>query len=177
MVWVCPPHTSMNLKWSGPLPAKCSMAASSLRAAAGSRNSSTNFIFVPLDNRRRVEGFNFGGVGLAQLLDSGQGEQCLGLVDLGHREPDMDQHPVVGLRHVAFQQPHADRALHTADVYLRQIVGGIGDLNDPTRNPKTHRRSLLSLYRARSSADSRQRVADEHVDDPGAAESGTQHHT
>src|ERR1700728_4918626 len=126
MVWVWPPHTSMNLKWSGPLPAKCSMAASSLRAAAGSRNSSTNFIIVPLHNRRRGEGFDFGGVGLTQLLDSGQGEQRLGLVDLGHREPDMDQYPVVGLRHIAFQQSHADRALHPADIDLRQIACGIG---------------------------------------------------
>src|ERR1700722_4317588 len=151
MVWVCPPHTSMNLKWSEPLPAKCSMAASSLRAAAGSRNSSTNFIVASLDNRRRVEGLDFGGVGLAELLDSGQGQQRLGLVDLCHRESDMDQHPVVGLGHVAFQQPHADRALHTADVYLRQIVGGIGDLNDPTRNPKTHRRLLLSAQQIRGS--------------------------
>src|SRR6202161_3967804 len=159
MVWVWPPHTSMNLKWSGPLPAKCSMAASSLRAAAGSRNSSTNFMAVPLDDRRRVEGLDFGGVGLAELLDSSQGQQRLGLVDLGHRESDMDQHPVVGLRHVPFQQPHADRALYPADVYLGQIVCGIGDLNDPTRNSKTHKRSLPSLSRAlnRSAAAGRRR--------------------
>src|SRR5450755_3180696 len=102
MVCVWPPHTSMNLKCSGPVPARCSIATSSLRAAAGSRNSSTNFICVPfgLDNRRRVEGFYFGGVRLAELLDRGQGEQRLGLVDLGHREADVDQYPVVGLGHV-----------------------------------------------------------------------------
>src|SRR6266545_3213098 len=97
MVWVCPPHTSMNLKWSGPVPARCSMATSSLRAAAGSRNSSTNFISAPSrsDDRRRVEGRDFGGVRVTELLDRGQGEQRLGFVDLGHREPDVHQYPVV----------------------------------------------------------------------------------
>src|SRR5271156_5320679 len=144
MVWVCPPHTSMNLKWSGPVPARCSMATSSLRAAAGSRNSSTNFIAVSpwSDDGRRVEGCYFGGVGLAQLLDGGQGEQRFDFVDLGHREPDVDKYPVVGLGHVRFQQSHADRALHTADVDLRQIGGRIGDLDDPSRNPKTHLKLL-----------------------------------
>src|ERR1700756_916213 len=98
------------------------MATSSLRAAAGSRNSSTNFMCVPSNYVRRVEGFDLGGVGVAEFLDGGQGEQRLGLVDLGHREPDMYQHPVVGLGHVLLQEPHADRALHPADVDLRQIV-------------------------------------------------------
>src|SRR5208337_3984961 len=100
MVCVCPPHTSMNLKCSGPLPAKCSIAASSLRAAAGSRNSSTNFISVPPANGRRVEGFHFRGVGLSQLLDCGQGEQRLGLVDPANSEADVNQYPVVGRGHV-----------------------------------------------------------------------------
>src|ERR1700757_3109270 len=144
MVWVCPPHTSMNLKWSwasGPVPARCSMAPSSLRAAAGSRNSSTNFISVPpwpSNYGRRVEGFQLGRIGVAEFLDGGQGEQRLGLVDLGHREPDVHQYPVVGPGHVVLQEPHADRALHAAHVDLRQIVGGIGDFDDPTRNSKTH---------------------------------------
>src|SRR5258707_14279276 len=162
MVWVCPPHTSINLKWSVS-PAKCSMAPSSLRAAAGSRNSSTNFISIPSDNRRRVEGVEFGRIGVAELLDGRQGQQCFGLVDLGHRESDVDQYPIVYFWHVVGEQPHADRALHSTDVDLRQIVCGIGDLNDPARNPKAHIGHLLS-------ADSRQRIADEHVDDPGAAE-------
>src|SRR5271166_6688298 len=119
MVCVCPPHTSMNLNCPPSVPARRSMATSSLRAAAGSRNSSTNFIVRLLsDYGRRVEGFHFGGVGIAEFLDGGQGEQRLGLVDLGHGEPDVDQDPVVGLGHVVLQQPHADRALHAADVDL-----------------------------------------------------------
>src|SRR5882757_7803933 len=149
MVWVCPPHTSMNLKWSCKPswpPAKCSMAPSSLRAAAGSRNSSTNFISVPSDNRRRVEGVEFGRIGVAELLDGRQGQQCFGLVDLGHRESDVDQYPVVSFGHVVGQQPHADGALHSTDVDLRQIVCGIGDLNDPARNPKAHIGALLSSW-------------------------------
>src|SRR5208283_1603262 len=148
MVCVCPPHTSMNLKCSPPVPARCSMLTSSLRAAAGSRNSSTNFICrssLASNYGRRVEGFYFGGVSLTELLDGGQGEQRFGLVDFGHREPDVDQYPIVGLGHVLLQQPHTDRALHTADVNLRQIVGGVGDLNDPTRNTKTHPQMLLSF--------------------------------
>src|ERR1700741_2914603 len=141
MVWVCPPHTSMNLKWSPPVPARCSMATSSLRAAAGSRNSSTNFITrFPSNYGRRVEGFHLGGVGVTEFLDGGQGEQRLRLVDLGHREPDMDQYPFVRLGHVVLQQAHTDRALHAADVDLRQIVGRIGDFYEPTWNPKTHLR-------------------------------------
>src|ERR1700730_10228305 len=130
MVWVWPPHTSMNLKWSAPspVPAKCSIATTSLRAAAGSRNSSTNFMSFPApsDDRRRIEGFYFGGVGVAELLDGRQREQRFGLVDLGHR---------------VFQQPHRNGALHTVDVDLRQIIFSVGDLDDPPRDSQTHLRS------------------------------------
>src|SRR5271168_4526727 len=108
----------MNLKCSWLAPARCSIATMSLRAAAGSRNSSTNFIAVPYwsDDGRGVEGVHFGGVGIAEFLDRGQGQQRLGLVDLRHRESDVDQHPVVGFGHVVFQQSHADGALHAADI-------------------------------------------------------------
>src|ERR1700737_294900 len=142
MVWVWPPHTSMNLKWSAPspVPAKCSIATTSLRAAVGSRNSSTNFMSFPApsDDRRRIEGFYFGGVGVAELLDGRQREQRFGLVDLGHREAHVHQHPVVGFGHLVFQQPHRNGALHTVDVDLRQIIFSVGDLDDPPRDSQTH---------------------------------------
>src|SRR5262249_53282018 len=100
MVWVCPPHTSMNLKCSSgpPARARVAMAPNSLRAAAGSRNSSTKRITVSfaLEDRGGVEGLDLVGVGVAESLDRGQCQQRLGLVDLGHREPDMHQHPLVG---------------------------------------------------------------------------------
>src|ERR1700742_1955700 len=152
MVCVWPPHTSMNLNcppcWEAPSPARRSMAPNSFRAAAGSRNSSTNFISLPPAQTysydgRGVEGFHLGGVGVAELLDGRQREQRLGFVDLGHREPDVDQHPVVRLRVVPFQQPHTDGPLHSAHVDLRQIVCRIGDLNDPSRNTKAHVISFL----------------------------------
>jgi hypothetical protein len=48
-------------------------------------------------------GVHLVGVGGAELLDGGQREQRLLLVDLGHGEADVHEHPLVGLREVALQ--------------------------------------------------------------------------
>src|SRR4051794_33008722 len=97
MVCVCPPQTSMNFCWSSPV-ASFSMVPSSARAAAGSRNSSTNRTVGPPGSADRgvLERLDLVGIGGAELLHGGQGQQRLGLVDARHREADVHQHPLVG---------------------------------------------------------------------------------
>ena len=46
MVWVCPPHTSMNL-YCLPGSHSAAICVASARAMPASRNSSTNLIAVP----------------------------------------------------------------------------------------------------------------------------------
>src|SRR4051812_46287552 len=119
MVCVCPPHTSMNLNSSSAH--RSPMARTKARAAAGSRNSSTNFMSASRrfsDDRGAVEGVELVEVGLPHLLDGGQRLVGLALVDLGHGEPDMDEHPVAGGDPLVGEQPDADRALYAADVDL-----------------------------------------------------------
>src|SRR3954467_12681523 len=93
MVCVCPPHTSMNL-YSSP-PARSVIDLTSARAAAGSRNSSTNFMSVLVsDDRGGGERVEFVVVRLTHLLDGREGEVGLLLVDLRHREADVHEDPV-----------------------------------------------------------------------------------
>src|SRR5574337_2039950 len=107
MVWVCPPHTSMNLNSS--VPASSVMDLTSARAAAGSRNSSTNFIADTSfsGDLGGVEGVDLVDVVRAHLPDLVEGQSRLGLVDLGHCEPDVDQHPVPHPQPVLREQAHA----------------------------------------------------------------------
>src|SRR5690349_20577826 len=157
MVCVCPPHTSMNLNSSSPV--NSVMAATRARPAAGSRNSSTNFIVSPslfrMGGRRRggvqeshtKQDLNDGGgvergdlvvVRLAHLSDRRQREVGLPLVDLGHGESDVDQYPVAAGHALPRQQPDADRPLHTAHVDLGQVIVGIDDRHHLAGNAQTH---------------------------------------
>src|SRR3954469_15817724 len=116
MVWVCPPHTSMNLNSSSP--ARSVMDRTSARAAAGSRNSSTNFIVLTpvLGDLGRPERVHLVGVVAAHLDDLVEGQLGLLLVDQRHGEAHVDQHPVADLEPLLGEQPDADLASHPADV-------------------------------------------------------------
>src|SRR3954449_6796245 len=103
MVCVWPPHTSMNLNES---PAASSvMCRTTARAATGSRYSSTKRMSDPRagDGARRVESGQLVGVGAAHHAQRIEGHRRLGLVDLGHGEPDVDEHPVAGDEVVVLQ--------------------------------------------------------------------------
>src|ERR1700739_311043 len=124
MVCVWPPHTSMNLNWS---PAASSVIdLTRARAAAGSRNSSTNFIALPLKRSRtsidfgRCERFDLVHVVSTHLLHLIQRHRGLALVDLGHRETDVHEHPVTDLEVVVRQQSHTDGSAYAVDVALGQ---------------------------------------------------------
>src|SRR6476620_6422535 len=134
MVWVCPPHTSMNLNSS--LPASSVMDFTNARAAAGSRNSSTNLIAL-----QRFDFVDVVGTHFLHLVE----RQCrLTLVDLRHRETDVYQHPVTDLQVVVGQQAHADVSPDAVDVDLGQGLFGVDDVDHLPRYPKTHLQSPLS---------------------------------
>src|ERR1700752_1763164 len=142
MVWGCPPHTSMNLKWS--VPASSVMDLTSARAAAGSRNSSTNFMSSLSSDLGRVECFDLVDVIRTHLLHLVERRRRLALVDLRHRETDVHQHPVADLQVVIGQQAHTDVPSDTVDVDLGQGLFGVDDVDDLTWYSKTHRQSPLS---------------------------------
>src|SRR5215475_9650122 len=101
MVWVCPPHTSMNLYSS--VPASSVMDLTNARAAAGSRNSSTNFIACLSSYFGCVERFDLVDVVGPHLLHLVERHRRLALVDLRHRETDVHQYPVTDLQVVVGQ--------------------------------------------------------------------------
>src|SRR5581483_2513404 len=142
MVCVCPPQTSMNLNSS---PAASSVIdLTNARAAAGSRNSSTNFISSLSSDFGFGERFDLLLVVLAHLLNL---LQCRGrflFVDLGHRKADMHQHPVADLQIVVGEQSHTDVAAHTVDVDFGQRLLGVDDVDHLPRYSQTHREYLLS---------------------------------
>src|SRR6185295_1537529 len=97
----------MNLKWL--LPARSAIRPTRRRAAAGSRYSSTNFMTSPSlpllhgardgfgsHRRRGHQRVDLVGEDLAHHLQRCKSEVGLVLVDLRHREPDMDEHPITG---------------------------------------------------------------------------------
>src|SRR6476469_11109056 len=92
MVCVCPPHTSMNLNSS--VPASSVMDLTNARAAAGSRNSSTNFMSNLSSDFGIVERVDLLLIVLAHLLHLVECHGRLALVDLRHREADVHQYPV-----------------------------------------------------------------------------------
>src|SRR5438094_7544841 len=97
MVWVCPPHTSMNL--NSPSPASSVIRATSARAMAGSRYSSTKRIVFSLGlDPGGPQGVELFPVGLPHELEGSQRQVRLLLVDLRHGESNVDQHPVAGLQ-------------------------------------------------------------------------------
>src|SRR4051812_40426376 len=137
MVWVCPPHTSMNLYSSSP--ARSVIDFTRARAAAGSRNSSTNFISVLVsDDRGGGEGVKFVVVGLTHLLDRVEGEVGFALIDLGHREPDVDEHPVAVDHVLLGKQLDADDSLDAIDLDLREVRVGVDNLDHLSGNPEAH---------------------------------------
>src|SRR6476660_3813468 len=149
MVWVCPPHTSMNLNSS--LPASSVMDFTNARAAAGSRNSSTNLIALqPFQSGdfRRIERFDFIDVVGTHFLYLVERQCRLTLVDLRHRETDVYQHPVTDLQDVVGQQAHADVSPDAVDVDLGEGLFGVDDVDHLPRYPKTHLQSPLSRYAA-----------------------------
>src|SRR5687768_7525008 len=114
MVWVCPPHTSMNLYWR-PGSHCDAMRALRARALAASRNSSTYFM-PPSFFDRLVQQAQLLVVGVADGFEELEGGAGLLLVDLRHGEPDVDEHPVTRLHALVLQQPDVDGPRHTAHV-------------------------------------------------------------
>src|SRR6188768_2837201 len=107
MVCVCPPHTSMNLNDRSP--ASSVMWVTNDRAAAGSRYSSTKRTIVeslPGRDARVRQGGELVDVGLAHRSQRVQRLAGFVLVNLRHREPDVDQHPVAGRQRFVLEQGH-----------------------------------------------------------------------
>src|SRR6266545_6171355 len=155
MVWVWPPHTSMNLYCRPGSHSEAIRAASAL-ALSASRNSSTKRTQPPLLDPGFLQGRQLVGVGLADALQEVEGGPGLVLVDLRHGEAHVDQHPVPRVQLLAFQQADVDRPAHPADVDLGQ-VGAVGvHLDDLTRNAEAHAR-VLTLSRTPPRASSRLR--------------------
>src|SRR5260370_13517156 len=131
----------MNLKWS-PV-ARWVIDLTRARAAAGSRNSSTNFMSSLSGDFGRVEGFDLVGVVRAHLLHLTQRQRGLAFVDLCHRKTDVHQYPITDLKIVVRQQAHADVAADAIDVALGQRLFGVNDFDPLAGNSQTHRRSPL----------------------------------
>src|SRR4051794_28049050 len=129
-----------------------------VRAAAGSRYSSTNLtVTLPTGARRepalrsgprpqrrlRREVAHLVVVDAAQLLDEVEGAGRLLLVDLRHGEADVDQDPVADLdaAGVAHDQADVDLTPHTVDIDRRPLVGRVHDLDDLAGNPETHQQT------------------------------------
>src|SRR4029450_13624810 len=109
MVWVLPPHTSMNLYWR-PGWHSAAIWAASAWAVSASRNSSTKGTPPPpLFDHRLLQGLELVGVRLADPLQEFQGGLGLVLVDLGEREADVDEDPVARLDDLILQQADVDR--------------------------------------------------------------------
>src|ERR1700710_1879519 len=132
----------MNLN-SAPV-ASSVMDLTSARAAAGSRNSSTNLIaFQPLSSCdfRCVERFDLVHVVSTHFLHLVERHRRFTLVDLRHRESDVHEHPITDLQVVVGQQAHTDVSSDTVDVDLSQRLFGVDDVDHLTWYPKTHRQS------------------------------------
>src|SRR6185312_2736128 len=124
------------------------------RAAAGSRNSSTYFISSLSSDLGRVECFDFVDVVGAHLLHLIQCQLRFVLIDLGHREPDVHQYPIVDLQIVVGQQSHTDVSAYAVDIHFGQRLFGVDDVDHLTGDSQTH----LKLLSRSSSTDSWQRV-------------------
>src|ERR1700730_2880200 len=137
MVWVCPPHTSMNLYCrSGSHSA--AIRVDNAWAKSPSRYSSTKRIRILLSDGGCRQGGQLLGVGVADVLQEPQSGLGLGFVDFGQCEPDMDQDPVAGLEVLVLEQTDIDGPAYAAHVHPGQ-VGLIGqDLQDLSRNTKAH---------------------------------------
>src|ERR1700682_715219 len=160
----------MNLKWS-PV-ASSVIDLTRARAAAGSRNSSTNFMLQSSSDSSdlgRVEGFDLVDVVGAHLLHLTQRQRGLAFVDLCHRKTDVHKHPITDLKVVVRQQAHADVAADAIDVDLGQRLFSVNDFDHLAGDSQTHRPTPFTSSQS-FSADARQWVADEHVDNPAAAE-------
>src|SRR5450755_511558 len=99
MVCVWPPHTSISLYWR-PGSHRAMIFAASACAVSASRNSSTKRIVGLLFDLRVLQRGKLVLVGLPDALQERQRRGGLGLVDLGQREPDVDQDPLAGLRRI-----------------------------------------------------------------------------
>src|SRR5829696_232500 len=139
MVWVWPPHTSMNLYWR-PGSHRAAIWAASAWAFSASRNSSTKrtLRLLSLVDPGVGQRGQLVGVGLADPLEEVEGGLGLLLVDLGKGEADVDQHPVAGLQLLVLEQADVDRPLDPADVDLGQVGAVVHELDDLTRDAETH---------------------------------------
>src|SRR5918996_2255139 len=139
MVWVWPPHTSMNLYWR-PGSHRAAIWAASAWAFSASRNSSTKRTLglLPLLDLGVGQGGQLVGVGLADPLEKIEGGLGLLLVDLGQGEADVDQHPVARLQLLVLEQADVDRPADPAHVHLGQIGAIVHQLDDLTRDAQTH---------------------------------------
>src|SRR5215211_5347692 len=123
----------MNL--NSPPRASSVMDLTNARAAAGSRNSSTNFMLIPRSwlmsgDFGRVEGFDLIHVVGAHLLHLVQRQFRLGLVDLRHRKSNVHEYPITNGDTFFGEQPHADGSLDAADVHLGQMLIRVDDVDD-----------------------------------------------
>src|ERR1044072_5102735 len=142
MVWVCPPHTSMNL-YSRPGSHRLVILADSARAFSASRNSSTNFMATPSDDLRVAQRGDLVVVGLPDAFQEVHGGLRLRFVYFGQCEPDVDQHPVTRLDALLGDEPDVDRALHAADIHPRQIRAVRKDLDHLTGDTEAHGTHLI----------------------------------
>src|SRR5919106_6522434 len=139
MVWVWPPHTSMNL-YCRPGSHRAAIWAASAWAFSASRNSSTKRTLglLPLLDPGVGQGGQLVGVGLADPLEEVEGGLGLLLVDLGQGEADVDQHPVARRQLLVLEQADVDRPPDPAHVDLCQVGAVVHQLDDLTRNAQTH---------------------------------------
>src|SRR5215218_505147 len=74
---------------------------------------------------------------LSELLEERARRTCLVLVDLRHREADVDEHPVADLdRVVAVEQRDVDRATHARDVGLGDVVLAVDPFDELPGMPR-----------------------------------------
>src|SRR5918999_4476826 len=139
MVWVWPPHTSMNL-YCRPGSHRAAIWAASAWAFSASRNSSTKRTLglLPLLDLGVGQGGQLVRVGLADPLEEVESGLGLLLVDLGEGEADVDQDPVARLQLLVLQQADVDGPLDSADVDLGQVGAVVHELDDLTRDAETH---------------------------------------
>ena len=64
------------------------------------------------------------------------------LVDLGHGEPDVDEHPVTGREDLVLQQADVDHSAHASHVDAGELVVVRIQLDQLTGDPEAHERLL-----------------------------------
>src|ERR1700754_5327409 len=136
----------MNL-YSRPGSHRLVILADSARALSASRNSSTNRMRRLLNDLGVAQRRDLVVVGLTDALEELHRGPRLRFVDLGQREPDVDEHPVAGLDALLGHQPDVDGPLDAADVDLGQVRPVGEDLDHFSWNAEAHVSSSCAASR------------------------------